>query len=250
MVDGRLLVMGTVCSPPCCGAGPGPALAMVGDRSLAATEASPARRSVAWSSRDGRRWQRQPVRVSGPDGVRARIPSLVAVDPAPGGSCPAVPEYGPAAILTSADGRTWTDLASFPDGYTPWGDTDPRTAVASGVLLTGQDGVGAGIWWLESDGSAWARAVSSVEETAVYGLATDGATVIASGVVRGELQLQPVVRLDGGVHRWWGHVGPEPSRLGGRDRLGGVGGVAIQAGVAVMVGCTDGRAGLWRAELP
>ena len=244
VVGGRLQVMGTLCTPPCCGLGPGPGPLVAGMGDLALAGSVPPQRVVAWTSRDGRRWQRQPVRLLDPDGQSARLRSFIGVDPSPDGLL-AIPEYGPAAIVESTDGLTWTEFAPFPDGFTPWGDNEPGTAVASGMLLVGQDGTGAGIWRLEPDGS-WTRAVSSVEETATHGLATDGRVVIASGVVR---EWSPgtfawtLVSMDGGIT-----FDPELAWRGTVDSC--VRGVAIHAGVAVMIGCTDGAATLWRAELP
>lgn len=242
---GGLVVLGRMCTPPCCGM-TGMPLAMVRDRALLAP--TPPERVVAWSSRDGDRWTRRPARVTAEDGARILLRSVRAIGPGPDGLL-AVPEYDPQALLTSTDGSRWSAAIALPDGYFGWGDNAPRVlGTDAETLLVGQHETQAALWRLEAGESNWTLVASSVEETETQGLAAEGDTVVVSGLVRDSYGPSrafgwTLVSQDGGqtFDPSLGWSGPEGSCVRS---------VAIRDGVAIMVGCSDGGPLLWRAELP
>lgn len=129
-IGGRITVYVTMCWDPCCGSIP----IGTGDEvtvGLATRIKGPveSRGTAAWSSPDGRRWERQAIRGLAPPGggvfgveIRQQPDELLAM------------RLDGEAVLRSADGITWTTYGQTPPGLDLYGGLE-LAAVPDGILL-------------------------------------------------------------------------------------------------------------------
>jgi hypothetical protein len=129
-VGDRITVYVAMCWDPCCGAMP---IGSGDERTVAlATRIKgpvEARGVAAWSSQDGRRWERQPLRGMAPPGggilgvaIRQQADELLAM------------RLDGDAVLRSQDGLTWTTYGQVPPGLDLGGGL-ALTALSDGLLL-------------------------------------------------------------------------------------------------------------------
>jgi hypothetical protein len=154
------------------------------------------------------------------------------------------------SVLTSTDGRRWSQLAPLPTDWECCGGGalfwagDIATVASDSSKEEGGVGCGnrLGVWRLEPGGT-WEEVVDR-QASVVYGAASDGATVILTG--QGWCTAPDwgwtLVSTDGG--RTWD---PDLSWTGRSGTC--VSDVAIDGGIAVIEGCAEGEPSLWRAEL-
>lgn len=219
----------------------GPRFAMVRAQALLASGTPD--RNIAWFSRDGRRWTARQL-----TGARTGTASMDVITPTDDGLL-ALRLGDGAALLRSADGVRWRQVAPLPNAYS-WGGSQGLVPVEGSVLLFADDsgpGTGhgnhLGAWRLEPDGS-WTRIVDAQAAFTKDQAAGDG-WVVAVG------------RSWTSVHDWaWTLVSQDGGRTWDPD-LGWIGGagscagdVAIRAGTAVMLGCDPAQAPVWTAILP
>jgi hypothetical protein len=218
----------------------GPRLAMVGAQALLASGTPD--RNIAWLSRDGRRWTARQL-----TGASTGTAFLDVITPTDDGLL-ALRLGDGAALLRSADGVRWRQVAPLPDAYS-WGGSQGLVPVEQSVLLFADDsgpGTGhgnhLGAWRLEPDGS-WTRIL-------------DAQAAFTNDQAAAEGWLIVVGRSWTSVHDWaWTLVSRDGGRTWDSD-LGWIGAagscagdVAIRDETVVMLGCDPAQAPVWTATL-
>jgi hypothetical protein len=132
---------------------------------------------VGWSSPDGTRWSRDPIRPASFDGagtgaVLAGEADLGAV------------RHG--VVWSSADGRHWdrNDVAGS-------ATLQQVVAVPGGLVALGLQADGAAAAWRSADGRSWrvAGRLPSAPGVTLTGAAADGSNAVAAGVADGRVRL-------------------------------------------------------------